>query len=116
MDSGTTNIILTQLAAQSPLIIACMAGLIAALVLWQRCPRPALLTLIGTAMFMLAIVARAILAVYLFQLRREQGWSIERYGWITASSTLVLTVIQAVALGLVLAAVFSGRKADIRGG
>jgi len=102
--------LLMQLAAQSPLLIACLAGMIAALALWQRSPRPAMLTLIGMAIFLVTIMARTFLSLYLFQLRHEHGWSLEQFGLISAGSALALTVIQAVALGLVLAAVFTGRK------
>jgi len=109
MDNLITTF-LTQLAAQTPLLIVCMAGLITALTHWQRCPRPAMLTLVGMAIFLVTIVARSFLTIYLFQLRRDHDWSITQYGWITSISTLVLIVIQAAALGLVLAAVFTGRK------
>jgi hypothetical protein len=68
------------------------------------------LTLIATAILFLITLVQALLVPYLARARVELGWTDERYGWLMSANALVGIVIRAVAFGLLLVAVFLGRR------
>jgi len=103
---------LWQLLSQTPVLLAYVAGMLAALMFWQRCPGSARLTFIGMALLLAATLVGSFLSMYLLQARDEFGWSIQELGAIMAVITIIANIIRAVAYGLVLAAVFINRKGN----
>ena len=101
---------LAQLLGQAPVLLVYLAGMVLALVFWRRCPRPAMLTLIGMALFLVTTLVQSFLFIYLVRARDDFGWSHEMLGWIVSASGLIGSVIRAAAFGLMLTAVFIGRK------
>jgi len=100
---------LMQLLAQVPVLIAYVAGIIAVLAFWQRCPRPAMFTLIGTALLLVTTLAQPFLIVYLLmQLRQRLGMDVMNL--LMAVNTIFWGAIRAAAYGLLLTAVFVNRK------
>jgi len=103
-----------QLLLQVPVLLACVAGIIAALVFWQRYPRPAMLTLISMALLLITTLAQSFLSIYIgMQFRQSQYLSINQVGWLLAVNTIIWGVIRAATFFLLLAAVFKNRKEPI---
>lgn len=103
-----------SLIIESPIFIICFAGIIAALIFWQYSPRSATLTLIGMILFLITSVARTVLPIYLSQLKIKSYLSIEQLREMLFISGVITVTIQAIALGLVLIAVFIGRKTTVK--
>ena len=101
---------LTQLLGQAPILLVYLVGMVVALVFWRRCPRPAMLTLIGMALLLVTTLVQSFLFIYFHWARDDFGWSHERLGWMLSANGLVGSVFRAAAFGLVLTAVFIGRK------
>jgi hypothetical protein len=101
---------LTQLAGQAPVLLAYLVGMILALVFWRRSPGPCVLTLVATGLLLGTTLVQSFLFLYLIRAREDFGWTEERYRWMLSANALVGSVIRAVAFGLLLAAVFVGRK------
>jgi hypothetical protein len=101
---------LTQLLAQSPVLLVYLIGLILALVFWQRCPIPSLLVLVASVLLLLVAVTQTCVTQYLIQARTEMGWTHEKLGWVFSAVGLTGSCLRAAALGLFLAAVFIQRR------
>ena len=99
---------LTQLLGEAPVLLVYLVGLVLALVFWRRCPRPAMLTLIGTALLLVTALVQSFLFIYLVWARDEFGR--ERLGWMLSANGLMGSVMRAAAFALVLTAVFMARK------
>ena len=100
---------LAQLLVQSPVLLVYVAGLILALVFWQRCPTSCLLVLLATALLLLVSVAYPFVIQYFIKARTEMGWTHEKLGWVTSAAALTTSCCRAVAMGLLFAAVFLHR-------
>jgi hypothetical protein len=101
---------LIQLLGQAPVLLAYLVGLVLALVFYQRCPRPALLTLIALALLLVTTLVQSFLFIYSVRARDDFGWNDEQFGWWLSATGLMGSVIRAAAFGLMLTAVFIGRK------
>lgn len=101
---------LTQLLAQSPVLLVYLSGLILSLVFWRRCPTPCLFVLVATVLLLLVTVTQPFMTQYFIQARSEMGWTHEKLGWMFSAVALTSSCLRAVALGLLLAAVFVQRR------
>lgn len=101
---------LMQLPVQAPALLAYLVGMVLALVLYQRCPRPATLTFIGTGLLLITTLVQSFLFIYLFRIRDDFGWSHQQVSWMLSASGLFASVVRAAAFGLILTAVFIGRR------
>jgi len=102
---------LMQLLLQAPALLACVAGIVVALVFWQRCPRSAMFALTGMALLLVATLAQQFLSFYIITLVRQGHWGMQQIGWLVGVNTIIWSVIRAAAYGLLLTAVFMNRKA-----
>jgi hypothetical protein len=109
MNSNTIIGYVTQLTAQIPTLLVYVTGLIFALVYWRRCPVPSALVFAGTVMLLVVALLQPLLTQYLVQARAELSWPAQTLGWVLSAVTLGSSVLRAVALGLILTAVFFGR-------
>ncbi len=107
---------LMQLVASAPLLLVYVVGLALALVFRRRYPTPCLLTLIATAVLLVVTAAQPFVHQYLFLQRHERGWNEQTYGWIVSVVAITGSVVRAVAIALLLAAVFLGRSVAQRPG
>jgi hypothetical protein len=101
---------LSQLAAQAPALLVYLVGLILALVFLGRYPGPAALTLVAAGLLLLTSLAQPLLSLYLFRARAEFGWSDAQLGAMASANALAGSALRAVAFGLLLTAVFIGRR------
>jgi hypothetical protein len=106
----TLSVFLSQLLSQSPILLAYLVGVILAVVFRRRCPLPARLTLAAMLLLLLSTLVQLFVFAYLMQARLDRGWSIEQSGWFMAVNGLIGTLIRVAAFGLLLTAVFIGRK------
>ncbi len=101
---------LMQLVGQAPLLLAYLVGFILALAFRGRYTGPAVLTLIATITLLLTSLAQSFLSTYIIFARAERGWDHRQVGWMLSVSAITGSVLRAAAFGLLLAAVFSGRR------
>jgi hypothetical protein len=95
---------------QSPVLLVYLVGMILALVFWRRYPGPSLLTLIATVLLLSLTVTQIFVTQYLFYMRADKGWGHEKLAWLLSAVGLTSSILRAAGLGLLLAAVFLGRR------
>ena len=98
--------LLDQLLGQAPLLLAYVVGVILALVFWRRCPRPSMLTFLAMMLLLITTLVQAFLIGYLLQ----GGWNPEKLRLFMRATVLMGNLLHMTAIGLILAAVFIGRK------
>jgi hypothetical protein len=107
----SATFVLSQLGYQAPVLLVCLAGIIMAAVYLPRARTPALLTLAGSSLWLVASLASTALNAYLLRMRIENSGSASSLApWYTVVG-VAGSVSHAVALGLIVAAVFAGRPA-----
>lgn len=101
---------LSQLAYQAPLLLIYLVGMVLGLMFWRRYPGPSMLTLISTGILLSVSVIQIVATQYLFQAHIEMGWETKRFSWMVSAIGLTGSLLRALAIGLLLAAVFLGRR------
>jgi hypothetical protein len=101
---------LAQLATQSPILLACLVGIILAAVFWGRYPAPCLLTLLAAGLLLVVTVAHTVLVQYLYLARADQNWSDAKLASMLFTVGLTCNLFRGLALGLLFVAVFLGRS------
>jgi len=94
----------------TPIMLVYLVGLVLALVFWRRCPVSCVLTLIATLLLLGLIVTSTFVYQYLFHARAEMDWPPERIELMYSVIRFVSSLLHALGIGLLLAAVFAGRK------
>jgi hypothetical protein len=103
---NTLWITLAQLLPQLPFYLAWLAGMVVALVTWQRHPMVSLLTLIALALFALLALGGTLGFVWVVN---QSGGAAER-AWLLSAIGLVRAVVGTAAWVLLLVAVFGWRQ------
>lgn len=103
---------LYSLVGDAPVLLAYLVGIALSLALWRRCPRAAMLTLIAMSLLMATAVTESFLSGYLG--RAMRNWEIRQQTQVWGVISIVSNLIRAGATGLLLVAVFAGRKAAPR--
>lgn len=106
--SDLTQALWSQLGAL-PLYVAWLAGLVAAVVTWRRHPTVSLLTSVSLVVMLVLTFASRLLNVWVVRLGAQAGWSAHEIGLFLGVYGFVSALIEAVAWGLVIAAVFLWR-------
>ncbi|MGA2181705.1 MAG: hypothetical protein ABSH47_01625 [Bryobacteraceae bacterium] len=106
---------LQQLLTQSPILLVYLAGVVLALVNWQRYPSPARFTFVASVVLLVVSVAQSFVFHYLLFERVERGWTTAKVGVLLAGLGLITSLLHAAGLGLLLAGIFAGRKTAIQG-
>ena len=97
---------LVQLACQIPTLLACVVGFALSAAFWRRAPRSCMLAMIAAVLYAGANVGHIFLTEYLFAIEPP----IEDEDLIVHAIAVVCDALQAIALGLLFAAVFLGRS------
>lgn len=105
-----SSMLISQLVAMTPTVIVLIVGLILSLAFWGRWPRPAMLTFIAILLYLIATVAYPFLQNHLFASRTRNGWSMRQYTQTVTLVTSLFGLLRAVALALLVSAVFTGRS------
>jgi hypothetical protein len=106
-DYNFLNATLGQLAIQSPVLVVYIIGLVFSLMCLHRYPKPALLTLIATALLLCISVLTPFASYYLVMVHSSNGASL---GWLFSGFHFTISLFRALGIGLFLAAAFSGRN------
>jgi len=102
---------LTQLAGQSPVLLMYLVGMVLAVVFWRRYPRPCAFTVSAMGLLLLTSVGQTFATLYFIAYRGiSLGQESGGLAWMLMASTLVGTLLRALAFGLLLAAIFVGRQ------
>ena len=101
---------LMQLLAHTPVLLVYVTGIVLAIVSWRRCPTPSLLALIACVLLSFLSVVQPFITNYVIQSRVQMGWSNEKLGYFFSGFGLFTSLVYAIGLGLLLAAVFVPRK------
>jgi hypothetical protein len=109
-DLDLVDMLLAQWASLSPLLIAYLVGILLALVYRRRCPVPALLTVLAMGLLLVTTVLQTALSQYVILTRAPQGWSNVSVRWMFIALGTAGNLLRALAMGLLLAAVFVRRK------
>ena len=88
-----------------------IGGVIIALVFWKHCPLPAFFTVL--AMLVLAFTAAAypLIASHVSGVRIAQHWTSAQYDYRMTDLGTAFSLIRAIGTSLLLAAIFTGRRA-----
>jgi len=106
---GSMSYLLSQLSYQAPLLLVCLAGIVASVAFLPRARAPALLALIGTGVWLIVALAVTALQAYFIRIQMEGARSSGQFGhWMTVVG-VVGGALRAIALGLIVTAVFVGR-------
>ena len=108
MDGFITST-LAQLAGQLPLMLVCLAGLVMSLIFFKRLRRPSVFTFSGFALLLLTTIITTLVQNYLIFSRDEMGLGVGELNQILLVLAIVGNIFRAVALALILIAVFTGR-------
>lgn len=102
--------VLQQMGYGAPLLIVYVVGIILAAVFVRKYPLPAMLTLAGTVILCVNLIAIAAAQGYFIRARVESGWSPEQSAQITTVVSAIGAIVRAVGTALLIAAIFVGRK------
>jgi hypothetical protein len=105
------SVSLTQIAGQAASLVVYLIGIFLAIVFWKRYPVPSLCVFIGSLVLLVTMFGQILVSNYLLiHVRDAQGWTHEEIARALSFSAIVGSSIRAAAFGLVLAAVFIGRR------
>lgn len=108
MDGFITST-LAQLAGQLPLMLVCLVGLVMSLIFFKRLRRPSVCTFIGFGLLLLTTIITTLVQNYLIFSRDEMGLGGGELNQILMVLAILSNILRAVALALILIAVFTGR-------
>ena len=101
---------LAQQIPQLPVWFVLLGGLIVTCIFWQSCPRSALLTLLALLLLGAATAVGPAANNWLVQARQTHDWTAAQLGFHFMEVGAILNLVRALGYGLLLAAVFSGRR------
>ncbi|HEX2981504.1 MAG TPA: hypothetical protein VHO48_14650 [Anaerolineaceae bacterium] len=110
-----TNVLL-GLIPVVPLALVWLAGIVYAAVTWKRHPRVSLLAVLGLIIMALATLAGTTSNYLPLLIHARTGQDFGRLGGIVFVINIGIALVQALGLGLVLAAAFAGRKRNTEAG
>jgi len=102
--------VLQQLGYNSPFLIVCLAGIGLSAVFVKKYSLPAMLTLAGTVILFVGVIAIAIAQGYSFRARAESGWTPDQYNEVLITIGAINGVVRAIGTALLIGAIFIGRK------
>jgi len=104
--------ILGSLMARLPVYLVWLAGIIAALVFWRRHPRVSLLAISGFLIMLLTSVVGGSITAVLPQWLVDRGVAVRQIGPILFTKAIIESILHAVAMGLLVGAIFGWRTSD----
>jgi hypothetical protein len=111
MSSPQWTQMLTQLAAQGPLLLVYVGGIIVSIIFWRRAPRAAMLTVIASAILLATALAYPPIQSWVISNRGATG-SAASIGQSLMMISMMFNFVRAAALGLLVWAVFAGRPRE----
>ena len=93
-----------------PVWFVFLAGTIVACIFWPACPRSSLLTLLALVLLGAVTAVGPAINPRLMQAQQAHGWTAAQLGFYFMGVGAILNLVRAVGYGLLLAAVFTGRR------
>ncbi len=115
MDNSGVSAILQQLPYHLPLLLVSFVGLILSLIFWSRCPGPALLTLIATAILLVTTAVVIGAQNYFISARVEYAWTDQKFREMSNMVGMIAAVARGLSIGMLVIAVFMARKQPLAG-
>jgi len=109
---NTGSFLFAQLLTQSPALLVYIGAIVACAIFWRRCWRAALLAMIGAALMLFSTLSNTLAISYLMG---HQSGSASQTGAVLQIIYFGVTLVRALGLALVIAAVFVDRKPRERG-
>ncbi len=97
---------------QTPVYALWLAGIVLSLLFWRRHPRTSVFALAAFTILLLTGIVSQFLTTWLPMDARATGGPVVRVAIAITIISVVHTLLDAVAFGLILAAIFSGRKQE----
>lgn len=110
MEEFVTRFLVRDLLVRSPVYLLCLAGLALALVRWPRHPKVSVLVCLGLGLLLLFSLALPVIYGVLPKVLGDQGRSVEEQMAVYSILGFVSSFVNAVALSLLVAAVFIDRR------
>lgn len=101
---------MTNYALQFPVWLAWLAGLIVAVRFWRQHPRVSLVTVIALVLLLVLSVISTFVSLWLPLTLVKQGVASTMVGTILGSINFVIRLLEGVAWGLILIAIFGWRQ------
>jgi hypothetical protein len=114
VDDAAIERFLMNLAYQAPQILVYLVGFVLGLMYLRRTGAPATLCLVGCGLSLAAVVIGAAAQALILQRRVEEGLSNERVASLLSTVGIAGSVVRALGLGLIVVAVFLGRRSVAR--
>lgn len=110
MSHAGTSFLMSNLGINAPVLLVYLVAFILALVYLNRFWAPALLTLVGAGVLGTVTLGIAVAQAWLIESRQANGGSQAEYAWLMWGLGMTGSVLRAVGLGLLVAAIFVGRR------
>jgi hypothetical protein len=110
MGQAGVSYLLSQLGFQVPALLVYAIAFVLALVFMGRAQVPSVLTLIGVAILVVATIGGAVLQAWIIDSRQASGLSDGQVGRFMGIVGFIGSCLRAVGLGLLVAAIFAGRR------
>jgi|GEM_PF-1127046 len=115
MGKAGTSYLLSQLGFQAPALFVYLVAFILALVYMRRASIPCILTLVGVGILVITTLGMAVMQAYLIESRQVYGGDSERFALLMGSIGLAGSCVRAAGLSFLVAAIFVGRRSQVRG-
>jgi hypothetical protein len=106
---------LTSIVVQLPVLLVWLVGVILAFIYWGRHPKVSLLFVTGAMILFVRLVVGTWAGTSLPLILRQGGMAVTRISLVQLGTQVLLSLIGAVAWGLLLGAVFGWRKRSADG-
>jgi hypothetical protein len=103
---------LAQMATRIPVLLIYLGGMALSFTFWRRYPKPCLLLFLAMLLALLGSIVSVFAFVYVTRTMIGVA-NAAQVGLIINTIVVVANIVQAVALALMLAAIFVGRRRDI---
>jgi len=104
---------LTSMAIRFPVIVAYLVGIIFSLSTWKRNSKPSVLSLIGFLSLLFTTILGSIVTNLPYILQLNYALSYNSISVILTISGVIIALIDAVAISLIIAAIFSSRNQKV---
>jgi hypothetical protein len=115
MGEAGTSYLLSQLGYQAPALLVYLVAFILALVYMRRASMPCVLTLVGVGILVVTMLAVAVVQASLLDSRHADGRDPAEFARLMTIVGIAGSCVRAVGLGLLVAAIFAGRRSVGRG-
>jgi hypothetical protein len=97
------------LISVSPVLLAYLAGVVAALILWGQYPRVCMLVMIASIILLATTIGQQMLSYTMMGQVRSSGWTAQQYSIYMTMVALVCNALRGAGFGILIWAAFAGR-------